>query len=100
MNERNDASHLVRVLVYQLIQEGLDLQDIPEYVGYLCRRAVLQPSTDPGGVGEIIEASKEGQVRTDYELLWLIRACLMEVSLRVPDHLLADSSPGFSQEIS
>lgn len=62
MDGEKDAAHFVRILVYRLIQEGFDLQDIPEYVGYLCRKILPRPpanreeSTIGSGLPEEIDS--------------------------------------------
>jgi hypothetical protein len=84
MDGKDYTAHLVRTLVCRLIQEGFDPQDIPEFVKYLCRKILLQPPVNLEEINDVPKASGENGFRIDSDLLKLIRACLVEISLRIP----------------
>ncbi len=89
MDGKDDTAHLVRTLVYRLIQEGFEPQDIPEFVKYLCRGILLQPLVNLEEINDVLKASGGNGFRIDSDFLKLIRACLMEISLRIPACLRA-----------
>jgi hypothetical protein len=84
MGKKDDAAHLVRILVYRLIQEGFALRGIPAFVRYLCRRIFFQPPANPEETDDVLKALGESGFRIDSELLQLVGVCLMETSLRIP----------------
>ena len=94
MLEDSGTKQAVRSLVEKLIQEDLDPQSIPAFVAFLTRAIAVDLSISPKEINDLAGLRGGWEVQIDDDILDLTRACLVEVSRRVPDHY---RPPGFSQ---